>query len=287
MVRLGIMGNDNRAISFLKEAAGSVSPVFLSPGQWRKEDVDALYITGEYDISFREAMDLLAGAKHILMDGISRFSLRQLTALLEAAGQRRVTFMENFYFTANPWLTVLNREMYRLGRIYRATFLSCGCCLGYGCGEADRAVLADVDFSCGALMEKGVCCIYPVIKCFGLPEHMESEPVFCENGMDIAGSIRGQCGGVSAEILYSSVSGSHMPSQIRGEKGRFVIKGIGAAPKVVFYDSRGESEVLLTGDCKKVTEYDQWRGCLEDCGRYAAYREDMLMLHEMVDRIVS
>lgn len=289
MIRLGIMGKDDRATSLIREAAvrGEVCPVFLNPGQWREEDVDAVYISGAYRVSFREAMDLLAGGKHILMDGISRFSGSQLADLFCTAAQRQVTFVENFYFTANPWLTVLNREMHRLGRVYQATFLSCGCGPGHDCPEASRDILGDVDFSQGALMEKGVCCIYPVIKCFGMPEHFQSEPVFCENGMDIAGSIQGQCGGVRTEILYSSVSGSHIPSQIRGEQGRFVIKGIGASPEVRFYDSQGQSEVLVSGDCRNETVYDQWRGCMEDSARYAAHRQDMLMLHEVVDRIVS
>lgn len=110
-----------------------------------------------------------------------------------------------------------------------------------------------------------------MIACFGIPEQIQADPVFCENGMDIAGSVQGRyegkrCKGAEAEILYSQVSASHVPSQIRGEKGSLVIRSIADPSELCFYGRDGEKEVLALRTSPVITDEEirTWiaRACL-------------------------
>lgn len=312
MKRLGMLGKDDKAILFVREACGPGQMVLtaLCPRNWQRSeleaagcpgarvlseagelaaspDVDAVYVCGTYFISFETAMEFLESKKHVLISGISGFSREELAVLCKAAEKNRVTFLESLPIEANPWVSVLKREMHRLGRINHAAFFSCRPSIRCGCEETDRDSLPDVDFSHGSLVERGAGCIYPMVKCFGIPDHIEAEPVFCENGMDIGGSVTGQWGGIRTEILYSSVSGSHIPSQINGELGRLVIQDIGDVPRVCYYNQQ-EEEVLLPGcDASQAAlKLKGWRLCMEDWDWYGSCKRDLLMFHEIIDRIV-
>lgn len=312
MVRLGILGNDDKAILFVREARRPDQAVLaaLCPGNQPRTDleaagcsgarvlsgadelaaspdVDAVYVCGSYNISFDEAIGFLESKKHVLIGGISGFSRKELAVLFRAAEKNRVTFLESLPIEANPWVSVLKREMHRLGRISHAAFFSCSPSLRCDCEEADPDSLCDVDFSHGALAKRGAGCIYPMVQCFGMPDRIEAEPVFCENGMDIAGSITGQWGSIRTEILYSSVSGSHIPSRINGERGRFVIKDIGEMPEVCYYNRQGGKEVLLQGrdTGQAALKLKGWSLCMENKDWYGACMRDLLMFHEIIDRI--
>ena len=61
---------------------------------------------------------------------------------------------------------------------------------------------------------------------FGIPEQLDIQMIFTENGMDAAGAVKGTLGSAQVEIVYSKISGSHIPSLIEGEGGRLLIRDL-------------------------------------------------------------
>lgn len=232
---------------------------------------EAVYVKYPGHLTFQEARRLLSGGIHVIMEGISCFDRGQVLELQQAADDTGAVYMEAFKAAVNPCLRGLKREMHRLGRINRMTFLSCVRTPRQDCREGAADTLPAPDLAHGALVERGADCIFAMIACFGLPERIQAEPVFCENGMDIGGSVQGRyeggcCKGAEAEILYSQVSGSHVPSQIRGEKGSLVIRSIADPSELCFYGRDGEKEVLALRTSPVITDEEirTWiaRACL-------------------------
>lgn len=294
MLYLEILGDGTQDICFLQEAyrMGIILPA--GSGKWTEAGGQAVFVRKSYDLSFQEAAGLLENGKHILMEGVSGFSCEQVLELADKAQVNQVTFLESLCITANQWISVLRREMHQIGRICRAAFSSCGRSAGSDCEEADMTSLYEVDFSHGALRERGAECIYLMLKCFGQPDTLLASPVFCENGMDIAGCVLGQYKNMRGEILYSTISGSHVPGRIWGENGRLEIKDIHTEPRIIFCDEMGKEThmkdtVRVYGEDVRWTEaaVHEWLGCMRDPVWYVSYIRDMQMLHEALDRIVG
>ncbi|MEQ2428712.1 DUF6783 domain-containing protein [Enterocloster hominis] len=233
--------------------------------------VDAVYVKHPGHLTFQGARRLLSGGIHVIMEGISGFDRAQVLELQMEADDAGVVYTEAFKAAANPCLHGLKGEMHRLGRINRMTFMSCARTPRHECREEPADTLPAPDLAHGALVERGADCIFTMIACFGIPEQIQADPVFCENGMDIAGSVQGRyegkrCKGAEAEILYSQVSASHVPSQIRGEKGSLVIRSIADPSELCFYGRDGEKEVLALRTSPVITDEEirTWiaRACL-------------------------
>ena len=69
---------------------------------------------------------------------------------------------------------------------------------------------------------------------FGIPEQMDAQMVFTEHGMDAAGTVRGHMGTARVEIVYSKISGSHVPSLIEGERGSLLIRDLRNLKEVTY-----------------------------------------------------
>lgn len=55
---------------------------------------------------------------------------------------------------------------------------------------------------------------------------------------------------MQAELVYSKISSSRIPSQIQGENGTITIEGIDHPHQLIFYDRAGGRQVLYQGPAK-------------------------------------
>ena len=68
-------------------------------------------------------------------------------------------------------------------------------------------------------MDIGSYCIHFLASLFGKPEKiLGGQHLFLENGVDGAGSVIASYGDKQAEIIYSKITDSKLPTQIQGEK---------------------------------------------------------------------
>lgn len=82
-------------------------------------------------------------------------------------------------------------------------------------------------------MDIGVYCVHPLVRLFGMPEksNRRRPP---GNGIDGSGTILGVYKDMQAELVYSKISSSRIPSQIQGENGTITIEGIDHPHQLIF-----------------------------------------------------
>ena len=83
-------------------------------------------------------------------------------------------------------------------------------------------------------MDIGVYCVHPLVRLFGMPEKIKTDAVLLENGIDGSGTILGVYKDMQAELVYSKISSSRIPSQIQGENGTITIEGIDHPHQLIF-----------------------------------------------------
>lgn len=194
------------------------------------DDLDAVYIASPNSFHYEQAALLLSHGKHILCEKPVTSNARELEHLIQLAGQNNVILLE---------------------AIRRASFHFCQYSSRYDkfkSGIVENAF--NPIFSNGALMDIGVYCVHPLVRLFGMPEKIKTDAVLLENGIDGSGTILGVYKDMQAELVYSKISSSRIPSQIQGENGTITIEGIDHPHQLIFYDRAGGKQVLYQGPAK-------------------------------------
>lgn len=194
------------------------------------DDLDAVYIASPNSFHYEQAALLLSHGKHVLCEKPITSNARELEHLIQLAGQNNVILLE---------------------AIRRASFHFCQYSSRYDkfkSGIVENAF--NPIFSNGALMDIGVYCVHPLVRLFGMPEKIKTDAVLLENGIDGSGTILGVYKDMQAELVYSKISSSRIPSQIQGENGTITIEGIDHPHQLIFYDRAGGRQVLYQGPAK-------------------------------------
>ena len=93
-------------------------------------------------------------------------------------------------------------------------------------------------------MDIGSYCIHFLASLFGKPEKILADSLFLENGVDGAGSVIASYDDKQAEIIYSKITDSKLPTQIQGENGCMIIEQCPIIKKITIYYRNGETEEL-------------------------------------------
>ena len=93
-------------------------------------------------------------------------------------------------------------------------------------------------------MDIGSYCIHFLASLFGKPEKILADSIFLENGVDGAGSVIASYGDKQAEIIYSKITDSKLPTQIQGEKGCMIIEECPIIKKITILYRNGEKDDL-------------------------------------------
>lgn len=227
------------------------------------KDVDAVYIASPNSLHFEQSALMLSHGKHVMCEKTITSNRMELNKLIEIADRNQVALLEAMRSVFDPGFAVIQENLKRLGTIRRVSFQYCQYSSRYDKfknGIIENAF--DPSFSNGALMDIGVYCIHPLVKLFGMPQKIMSDAILLHNGVDGAGTILTRYEGMQAELIYSKISDSHIPSQIQGEDGTLVIEEIPNPYKVTFYGKNGENEILVSHEPESnmIYEIQEWIG---------------------------
>ena len=100
------------------------------------------------------------------------------------------------------------------------------------------------ELSNGALMDIGVYCVHPMVKLFGLPNEISAHCLKLSNGVDASGTIVAMYDEMQAELMYSKITNSALPSQIQGEEASMIIKEIPDTTTIEIVYRSGEREEI-------------------------------------------
>lgn len=221
------------------------------------DEVDAVYIASPNAFHAPQAVKLLRAGKHVLVEKPAASNYPEVKAMADAAAQHGVVFLEAMRNAFTPGFATIRDNLHKLGAIRRVTAVYCQYSSRYDRfkqGEVLNAFRPELSNS--ALMDIGVYCVHPVVKLFGPPKRIKASSILLENGFEGAGTILADYGEMQADILYSKITDSHLPSEIQGEKGCMVIRRFNRMEdiKIVYRD--GREEQLSVPACEKAMKYE-------------------------------
>lgn len=210
----------------------------------KSDDIDAVYIASPNSCHASQAILMMEHKKHVLCEKPIASNTRELEQMLKAAKENNVVLLEAMRSVFDPGFFKIQELLPKLGVIRRATFQFCQYSSRYDKFKNGEILNAfNPDLSNGALMDIGVYCVHAMTKLFGMPNSISANSIFLENGMEGAGTITASYDNMQAELIYSKITNSYLPSQIQGEEACMIISEIADITeiKIVYKDRREET----------------------------------------------
>lgn len=254
----------------------------------KSPEVDGVYIASPNSLHKEQAIQMLQGKKHVLCEKPVASNKQELVAMLAAAKEHGVILLEAMRPIFDPGFQAVADNLGKLGKVRRVTFQYCQYSSRY---DAFKKGIVENAFnpalSNGALMDIGVYCIHPLVKLFGLPKTLQAQAVFLENGLDGAGTIIAGYGDMQAELMYSKITNSALPSQIQGEKGCMLIREIPDTREITLIYRQGYKEEILIPKAPNNMYYEiaQWLQLIEQGGSPREYNQCSLLQMQVVDEV--
>lgn len=250
------------------------------------DDIDGVYIASPNSLHYEQAALLLSHKKHILCEKTITSNARELKHLIKLANTHQAVLLEAMRTVHTPGYKIITENLSKLGTIRRASFNYCQYSSRYD--KFKKGIIEnafDPTFSSGALMDIGVYCVHPLVSMFGMPMEIKSDALLLDNGIDGAGTILAKYENMQAELIYSKITDSRLPSQIQGEQGTMLIKEINNPYEIIFIDRTGRESLLFSADHTPDMsgEITQWINLMKKCPGNNPYIENSLMALSLMD----
>lgn len=211
----------------------------------KDKDIDAVYIASPTYYHYTHAITMINYGKHVLCEKPVCSNRVELDLVIEAAKRKGVIFMEAMKNVHSPGFWAILDNLYKIGDVRRATIQYCQYSSRYD--KFKNGIIENAfnpKLSNGSLMDIGSYCIHFLASLFGRPNKILSDSIILSNGVDGAGSIIASYGDKQAEIMYSKITDSKIPTQIQGEKGCMIIEECPIIQKVTILYRDGRREEL-------------------------------------------
>lgn len=194
-------------------------------------EVDAVYIASPNGLHADQALRMIRGGKHVLIEKPLASNEAEARRVFEAARSQGVNAMEAMRNLHVPSFGVIERVCSsELGAVRRATLRFSKVTSRMARLRAgERLNIFDPSLSGGALMDIGVYCVEPAIALFGRPTEIRSLSVTvpapgvpqgdaCAT-IDLAGEALLGYDDKIVSLSYGKMSDDLLPSQVEGELG--------------------------------------------------------------------
>ncbi len=206
--------------------------------------VDAVYIASPNFAHAGQAVAAARAGKHILCEKVIATNKREFDAMRSAARENGVVLLEAMRPVHDPAMQVIRDALPAIGQLRRVDFEYCQYSSRYDKFLAGQVMNAfDPTLSNAAIMDIGVYCIAVCAHLFGAPRKVQSASAFLSNGFEASGSLLLDYGSFAAQISYSKVSESILPSVIQGEKGSITIDKLSIPRHICLHPYTRDSSV--------------------------------------------
>lgn len=187
-------------------------------------DIDAIYIASPNALHHRQALATIEAGKHVLVEKPATTSAAQTAELVAAARASGVVFLEAIRSLYDPGYDLLRELLPRLGQVRRVSLRFHQRSPRYDRVLAGEAVnVFDPAMGGGALYDLGVYCAQALVHLFGEPDRVLSALVPVAGGADGAGAALAVYPGFVADLSFSKITVTGLPSAIEGEHGTLLI----------------------------------------------------------------
>ena len=208
-------------------------------------EIDAVYVASPNSLHASQSIRMMEHGKHVLCEKTIASNSRELSQMIAAAERNQVILLEAMRSIHSPGFAAIRESLPRLGTLRRVMFTFCKYSSRYD--RFKRGIVENAfnpSLSNGALTDIGVYCVHPLVALFGAPENLVSTGTILPGSIDGQGTILADYGTMQAQLLYSKISDSSLPSEIQGEDGTMLIHRI-QDPQAVCIRYRDGSEENL------------------------------------------
>ena len=194
------------------------------------DEVDAVYVSSPNGLHAAQALELIAGGKHVLVEKALASNEREAREVFDAAHARGVVVMEAMRNLHVPTFAAIERVCAsELGAVRLATLRFSKVTSRMARLRAgERLNVFDPALAGGALMDIGVYCVEPAVALFGRPDTVRALAVTapvpgCAEGdpcdtIDLAGEALLGYDDKIVSLSYGKMCDDVIPSQVEGEE---------------------------------------------------------------------
>ncbi len=226
----------------------SIPSVYTDMEAFLSSDIDAVYIASPNFLHHDHAVNAARHEKHILLEKPAALDVAELDDIFVEADKNGVKVIEAMRPAHDPVLEMARGELGSIGTLRRAVFDFCQYSSRYDRFKRGEILNAfNPALGNAAVMDIGVYAIHTCVSLFGRPAGIFSKSVKLHNGMEGMGSVFVDYGEFQAEIVYSKITDSAMPSVITGEDGYIMLGKLSTMESLSVKKRGGEEKILSSG----------------------------------------
>jgi len=245
----------SRSLEIAKEKARSYNAKFAFNSLEELancKEIDAVYIASPNALHFTQSMQMLRAKKHVICEKPIASNAQQLKKMIETAALNNCILLEAMRPAHLPVMKAIKATLDTIGPVRRVVLNYCQYSSRYDKFKGGIILNAfKPELSNGALMDIGVYPAHVLVHLFGKPKQITGYTVKLSNGVDGAGAILCQYGGMIGEIQYSKISSSYLESEIQGENGSIILDTVSGQRNVRMIERNG-GQVCLSPVMKEL-----------------------------------
>jgi predicted dehydrogenase len=195
------------------------------------DEVGAVYIASPNSVHREQALAAIRAGKHVLVEKPATATAAEFAELVAEANSAGVVVLEAMRTAYDPGTARARELLGGLGRIRRVSLRYAQRSSRYDLVLAgERVNIFDPALGGGALNDLGVYCVQALVGWFGEPRQVLAASVPIAGGADGAGAALALYDGFVADVSWSKITASDVPSEVQGELGTLVIDQV-CAPR--------------------------------------------------------
>lgn len=273
MIRIGIVGTSSISERFV-EAVDAVDGVAVSrvasrdadrarsfadavgaPGTavglddlLSADDVDAVYLASPNSVHAEQIAAAVDAGIPTLVEKPAVLSADDWNAAVRDARARGVVLLEAMRSAYDPGLAVVRELLPRLGTVRRVSLRYEKRSARYDHVLAgEQTNIFDPALGGSSLRDLGVYPLHALVRLFGRPRAVHGVRVGIASGTDGLGSALAVYDGFVADVAWSKITDTALPSEIQGEEGSLTIDAIDA-PRRLILTPRGRTPQVIEVD---------------------------------------
>ncbi|MGC0368628.1 Gfo/Idh/MocA family protein [Microbacterium sp. SLBN-111] len=208
-------------------------------------DVDAVYLASPNSVHAAQVRAAVDAGIPVLVEKPATLTAGEWDALVARARERRVVLLEAMRTAHDPGIRVVQDLLPRVGRLRRVSFRYEKRSPRYDHVLAgEQTNIFDPALGGSALRDLGVYPLHALVLLFGEPRGILGSRVGIASGTDGLGSAIVEYDGFLADVAWSKITDTSLPSEIQGEDGSLAIDAIDAPRRLVLTPRGGAPETI-------------------------------------------
>ena len=225
-------------------------------------DVDAVYIASPNSVHAEQVRMAVDAGIPVLVEKPATLSVEEWDDLVRHARERGVVLLEAMRTAYDPGIRAIQDLLPRLGRVRRVSFRYEKRSARYDHVLAgEQTNILDPALGGSALRDLGVYPLHALVLLFGEPREILGTRIGIASRTDGLGSAIAEYDGFVADVAWSKITDTSLPSEIQGEEASLSIDAIDAPRRLVLTPRGGTPEVIdvAAPDNPMVGEVERFR----------------------------